>query len=281
MAIRDIEEGGDGYFASVSDLMVGILFVFLLMLTVFALNYREAEHDQEVRREELEAVKKEAARLRKLLEDALRQLQHDIQASANARDRLLNTLEKDLQQRGIKVTVDRQAGILHLPGDLLFGTLSAALGPQQRDSVAILAEALAQTLPCFTAIPDRTRCDPTDLPILETVLVEGHTDRRPINGTGNVFRDNDQLSTERALAVFAELQRTEPRLNELFNADHSYPLLGVSGFGARRPLPSAQGETEPDYALNRRIDLRFLLARTAELERLRSQIEAALKESDR
>ena len=295
MALRDIEEGGDGYFASVSDLMVGILFVFLLMLTVFALNYREAEHDQEISRKEFERAEERARiaeeearqqasradRLRKLLEQYAAQLKRDIEASTNARDRLLTTLETDLNQRGIKVTVDRQAGILHLPGDLLFGTLSATLGPKQRDSVDILAHALAKTLPCFTPIPDRTSCDTADLPILETVLVEGHTDRRLINGTGNVFRDNDQLSTERALAVFAELQRTRPRLNELFNADHSYPLLGVSGFGARRPLPTAEGETEPDYALNRRIDLRFLLARTAELERLRNQIETALNESPR
>lgn len=34
-------EAGEGYFASVSDLMVGVLFVFLLMLTVFALNFRD------------------------------------------------------------------------------------------------------------------------------------------------------------------------------------------------------------------------------------------------
>ena len=143
MAIRDFEQEGDGYFASVSDLMVGILFVFLLMLTVFALNYREAEHDQEIKREELEAIKKEAARLRNLLEDALRQLQENIQASANARDRLLATLETDLTERGIKVTVDRQAGILHLPGDLLFGTLSATLGSKQREVVGNLADAVS------------------------------------------------------------------------------------------------------------------------------------------
>jgi chemotaxis protein MotB len=60
MALRDIEEGGDGYFASVSDLMVGILFVFLLMLTVFALNYREAEHDQEISRKEFERAEERA-----------------------------------------------------------------------------------------------------------------------------------------------------------------------------------------------------------------------------
>jgi flagellar motor protein MotB len=281
MAIRAFEEEGDAYFASVSDLMVGILFIFLLMLTVFALNYREAEHDQEVRREELESAKKEASRLRELLDAALRQLQHDIEASSNARDRLLTTLEKDLNARGIKVTVDRQAGILHLPGDLLFGTLSATLGPKQRDSIGILANALARTLHCFTPSDDRTDCDPADFAILESVLVEGHTDRRPISGNGNSFRDNDQLSTERALAVFAELQRIQPPLNDLFNADHSYPLLGVSGFGERRPLPNAQADTESDYTLNRRIDLRFLLARTAELERLRTQIEAALKEAEK
>jgi chemotaxis protein MotB len=51
----------------------------------------------------------------------------------------------------------------------------------------------------------------------------------------------------------------------------------VSGFGDQRPLPQAQGDSETEYALNRRIDLRFLLAGTAELERLRAQIEAALK----
>jgi chemotaxis protein MotB len=120
MAIRELEhEDGDGYFASVSDLMVGILFVFLLMLTVFALNYREEEQKQEVSRAALEAAKEEARQqaaradsMRRLLEQAATELQHNIDASSNARDRLLTTLETDLKQRGIKVTVDRQAGIL-------------------------------------------------------------------------------------------------------------------------------------------------------------------------
>ena len=282
MTVRDHEDGGaEGYFASVSDLMVGILFAFLLMLTVFALNYRVAEHDQEVSRARFDIEKARADRVRELLEQAAAQLQQDIESSSNARDRLLTTLETTLSQRGIQVWVDRQAGILHLPGDLLFETLSATLGPRQRDSVGILANALARILPCFTPITERTSCDPSNLPVLETVLVEGHTDRRPISMAGTDFRDNDQLSTERALAVFAELRGAQPSLDALRNADGSYPLLGVSGFGDRRPLPQAQGSTEADYGLNRRIDLRFLLARTAELERLRDQLEAALKESEK
>ena len=46
------EDGGEGYFASVSDLMVGILFIFLLMLTVFALNFHDAADKQQVAKEE-------------------------------------------------------------------------------------------------------------------------------------------------------------------------------------------------------------------------------------
>ena len=215
MALREHdEERGEGYFASVSDLMVGILFVFLLMLTVFALNYREAEQKQVVSRAELEAAKEEArlqaaraARLRTLLKAAAAQLQQNIEASFKARDRLLTALQTTLSQHNIQVWVDSQAGILHLPGDLLFGTLSATLASRQRASVGILADALAEILPCFTPIADRNGCNPEDLPFLETVLVEGHTDRRPVGTVGSGFRDNDQLSTERALAVFAELRR--------------------------------------------------------------------------
>lgn len=279
MAIRDIEEEeSGGYFASVSDLMVGILFVFLLMLTVFALNYRDAEHNQEVSRQEFLKQKQKFDELKKFLQRKAEELQRAIDASTNARSRLLQELETTLNDRGVKVWVDKDAGILHIQGDMLFETNIAV--PKNRDSVDIVADALARFLPCFTPISDRAQCDPADLPILETVLIEGHTDRRAITG-GGLFRDNDQLSTERALAVFAEFKRVQPGLDTLMNADRTYPLLGVSGFGARRPLPHHEGDTEADYALNRRIDLRFLLARNAELERLHREIEQALAASEK
>jgi chemotaxis protein MotB len=281
MTVHDVDEQETGgYFASVSDLMVGILFVFLLVLTVFALNYRVEEHQEEVSRQQYLKKKEQFDRLRKFLEEKAQELQQAIDASSNARNRLLGELQTSLAQRGIKVWVDRDAGILHLPGDLLFATNTASLGPQQRDNVDIVADALGRTLPCFTPISDRPNCDPADLPILETVLIEGHTDRRPI-APGGAFRDNDQLSTERALAVFAEFKRVQPDLDILKNADRSYPLLGVAGFGDRRPLPQATGDNEQDYQQNRRIDLRFILARNAELERLHGEIEHALHESEK
>lgn len=56
VAADDSEDSGEGYFASISDLMVGVLFVFLLMLTVFALNFRSAEDDTQDLRAQLVAA---------------------------------------------------------------------------------------------------------------------------------------------------------------------------------------------------------------------------------
>ena len=56
------DDGGEGYFASVSDLMVGVLFVFILMLTVFALNFRDAEQAQMVERQKYEEAVRDAER---------------------------------------------------------------------------------------------------------------------------------------------------------------------------------------------------------------------------
>jgi chemotaxis protein MotB len=291
MAVREFEAGdSEGYFASVSDLMVGILFIFLPMLTVFALNYQQEE---EISREKWEQAMTElklerartrlaeerAAHLRELLKEAAAEVQKEIEDRVAARNRLLKKLERDLSKSGIPVRIDYDSGILHLQESVLFKPSEASVGPEQRQTVSKLGDALAQTLPCFTGAAEQRDCEKSELPILETVLIEGHTDKRPISNRR--FRDNDQLSTERALAVFGELLLTKG-LKELRNVDDSYPLLGVSGFGERRPLPEAKGDTETDYALNRRIDLRFILAARSskELERLRSEIERALKEGE-
>src|SRR5579875_3755413 len=159
------EHAGESYFASISDLMVGILFVFLLMLTIFALNYRDAEQDQLIERQkyeqlrvqleqqqreterqkaEAERQKAEAERqrreahveqeknrqLRVLLRDALDRLEYDIQQREQARQNLLAKLAEQLRARGVQVVIDQHSGVLRLSGDLLFATGSAALSPE-------------------------------------------------------------------------------------------------------------------------------------------------------
>jgi len=316
------DEAGEGYFASISDLMVGVLFVFLLMLTVFALNFRDAEEEQMVERtryEEalrraetaeiearqqqerarLEAEQAELARLearrqseeaakqrvrndelRRLLAEAVAQLERDIESRQTMRNHMLLSLEQALREQGVRVTLDSASGVLRLSGDLLFETGQAVYRQEARQTVLILANVLAGILPCFAAGGSAVDCGPDTMPILETVLVEGHTDRQPYRNVASSQSQalNDRLSTDRALAVFQSLRQTQPVLEGLRNSE-ALPLLGVSGYGERRPLPDAQGTTDDDYRKNRRIDLRFVLsARTSdELQRLRDQIQSVLE----
>lgn len=306
-------EEGEGYFASVSDLMVGVLFVFLLMLTVFALNFRDAEQAQMVERQkyeqalrdleqqreatareealarvaQAEAERQEANaqresaennRLRSLLRRAMTQITQDIEDREAARVRLLTSLQRALHDRHIEVTLDPTSGVLHLSGDLLFQTGSAALGPQAHLVVQTLSDVLMKTLPCYSGAGTVDGCDKAET-VLETVLVEGHTDRQRFQGldaTASQDR-NDRLSADRALAVFLELRRSQPELDELRNAAN-LPLLGVSGYGERRPRSDAACGVDANCPDNRRIDLRFVLSpRTSdEVQRMLDEIGKAL-----
>jgi flagellar motor protein MotB len=302
------DEEGEGYFASVSDLMVGILFVFLLMLTVFALNYRKAEEEQLIQRSlyerlaaqlqqqkleterqkaeaerqhqeadrqrhEVEAQKQRNELLRGQLNEALELLEQDLQLREQARQSLLLTLGQQLHDRGVLVEVDERSAVLHLSGDLLFATGSAALSAEAQRTVRVLADVLQATLPCYAEEQSATICPTGAVPVLETVLIEGHTDHRPIP-VGARYRDNDQLSTERALAVFSEMRKDQPGLDAIRNRD-GLQLLGEAGYGDRRPLPNALGTSDDDFQKNRRIDIRFVLtSRTSdELKRLRENIQ--------
>src|ERR1700692_3410680 len=128
------ESGGEGYFASVSDMMVGILFIFLLLLTVFALNFRDAEQEQKAKLADLiraekratvaeelaneakliarreaalaEARKAENDRFRALLFDAVAQLEKDVKDREAARGQLLVSLQQSLSNKGVTVSID-------------------------------------------------------------------------------------------------------------------------------------------------------------------------------
>jgi flagellar motor protein MotB len=291
MALTDATEdgGGEGYFASASDLMVGILFVFLLMLTVFALNFRDAENEVEVqakKAKEQEAIaaaqRMQNDKLRQLLRETVVRLERDIEDRTAARNRLLKALKHSLEDRGVSVSIDEKSGILRLPEELLFKVRESFIPEEKRPALKELSEVLAEILPCYSANQGRfISCEPGGGSILEAVLIEGHADTQ---GYRNLLPQasetlNDRLSTERALNVFEALW-ANPSLAALHNAE-SLPLLGVSGYGSRRPLPDAQGTTQEDFRKNRRIDLRFVLsARTPEdVKGLSDEIQRTLKEA--
>jgi len=281
---RELAEAeGEGYFASVSDLMVGVLFVFLLMLTILALNFRDDSAQLDELKREAARQAKAAQELRVLneqmkhrLAEAATALQRELRDREAARAGLLERLATRLQDGGIKFTLDQQSGVLRLSDSVPFATGRSDLTEETRKTLLVLGRVLGDVLPCFAISTERHDCQADDTPILETVLVEGHTDSQPYPKMTALQseQENDRLSAARALTVFTELRHREPSLDSLHNPS-GQPLLGISGYGQRRPLPAGNGSAEAELTRNRRIDIRFVLAsRTSdELKALLSSID--------
>ncbi len=260
----------ESYLVSVSDLMVGLLFLFIIILMAFALNFRSAEDAADAtlaalvgERDELavERDRIEAARLalaadrdRLLVErDRLAGITELLLARDADRARLLTRIRSALAARGLEVEVDLESGILRLPESLLFASNEAALSETGQVAIVVLGEVLAATLPCYTAAGDSTGCPDDSRDVLEAVLIEGHTDDQPIRS--GPFADNWALSAARARSTYQALVAAAPSLDSLRNAAGA-AMLGLGGFAERRPVIDAA--TAEARRVNRRIDLRFL-----------------------
>lgn len=233
-------DGEDSYLASLSDLIIGVLFVFIILLMAFALNYKVAQAD--------------ANSEKKGLEEKNQQLT-DAQGDRTV---LLTDIQNSLQVSGIPVEIDTENGVLRLPEALLFDSGRAEFREGGARALKVLAENLAVILPCFTATQDKREDCVKRNPRkrrLEAIFVEGHTDNVPIRTA--VFKDNWDLSVARSKTTYLELTKAAPALEGLQNG-RGEPLLSFSAYAERRPL--LNNETDQGRRKNRRIDLRFIMA---------------------
>lgn len=238
-------EGGD-YFASMTDLMLGLLFVFIIMLMAFALNLHEAERKMSSATRELSEA-----------HEARREMLHDIAS---------------LLQGHLPVTVDEENGTLQLGSDILFPKGSAETYPDALPKLRTLGAALDLVLPCYAVAGDGrlpARCAAKHKGRLEAVYIEGHTDTAPIRTSH--FQNNWELSAARASETLDALIESSGALGELKN-DRGERLIGVSGYGEYRPVDRTA--TEEGMKKNRRIELRFIMVspESPELSRLKQEI---------
>lgn len=224
---RRAEAEEESYFISMADMMVGLVFVFIILLLYFALQFRQTST--------------------KLVD------------TQQTRAALLETLDRQLLERGLQVSVDTRTGVLRLPEDVLFDPGQSELTDRGRASVAILGQALSRVLPCYTYPRPRSGChgNPHDL---DAIFIEGHTDTDILNGRG-MLRDNLDLSVVRATNTYRALVAASPELavrrNRAPDEGAPQPILSVAGYGADRPI--ALGDSPDAKRRNRRIDLRFLM----------------------
>lgn len=229
MAIEELghpaEEHEEGFFVSMTDMMVGMLFLFIIMLMFFAMKFSDDSVDLREQNRLLEEQRKSAEEEKQRLRAQLDLLQ----GAQQARQAVVEQVYQSLKDQGVTVLIDRDNGILRLPESILFPVSKSELLPEGREAVIKLARALAQVLPCYSTLPDVAT--PADCPStafgLEALMIEGHTDS---DGAEDM---NWRLSMERALHTYQVMTREQPVLGAM-RSRQVRNEQGASGGGATR-----------------------------------------------
>lgn len=196
------------------------------------------------------ALSAEKARLEKLEKDlAARSKRVDeLEGVIAAKDAKMNALKNSLSRaltnfEGKGLTVEQRDGKVYvsMENKLLFGSGSWSVGAEGKRAVEQLASVLADN-------PDIA------------VLIEGHTDNVPYNGSGQLT-DNWDLSTKRATAIVQLLRQ---------NADIDPQNLTAAGRGEY--VPVASNDHPEGRAKNRRIEV-ILTPKLDEINKLLQEIE--------
>ncbi len=237
------DHSDESYFVSMTDIMVGMLFVFILIIMYFSYQLKvqsEAQDDY-------------------------------AQSATDHRTQLLNELKTFLEGDGsTKVEIDAEQGILRVPAGVLFesGVADIEEGSPSDLFLTKLALTFKSTIICsvlnaeqkiYEASADCILKNPKRA-FIESIFVEGHTDNDPIPITGlrnnRKLNSNLRLSARRATNTYKNMVEKQPTL-ATFRSPKNEPIFAVSAYGETRPIDS--NATELGRKNNRRIDIRLLM----------------------
>jgi flagellar motor protein MotB len=225
---QPIADEDNPYWVSFSDIMAGLLVVFILATVALMLQLIE-------RKETLAADMK------------------DLTKAVRVRESIVINIQNRLREQNIMVEVTENESIIRIPEEELnFKTMSYDIPESQQNRVRIIGKVLFEEISFIELDTGRARSS-----YLDTVFVEGHTDNRPTSEAKVVY-GNWGLSALRALSLWKywdEFSSKNQSLAMLKNHNNK-PLFSVSGYGAGRPVTSQQ-TNEEEWKRNRRIDIRF------------------------
>jgi len=254
------------YLLSFSDLMAGMLAIYIIVLIVTLVELERRREDLRVSKEELiESL------------EGIQQIQDDIRLSISgvvkreqALALMLREIREDLKKRGIEVIIAENGTVLRIPEEQLHFALGHYTIPiEHNESANAIGDVFLKSLK-----KDKNRA------LLDTVFIEGHTDSVP----NNRAMGNWGLSTYRAISLWKfwtespgkmhelkELKTIAPDSSQLVN-----PLISVSGYADTRSTHDRfNGEKlKDDRPEDRRIDIRFTLVSSEknDLKRLQASL---------
>ncbi|AYV45917.1 hypothetical protein CFHF_00900 [Caulobacter flavus] len=269
----DLEEG-ESYYVSMTDMMVGVIFIFIIMLSYFALQFRQSTQAlTEARHPETAA----------LLQTATALTPHDVTvevdekarvlcvpeaviggtgterrcfsyappartagvavAASDAQKTLMGFLDADLRDAGAPLVGDTSGGALSFSADALFEPGASTLSPGGRQIAGQVAASLARRLPCLAyGGPTSTAC-PEGEAKLALVNVVSQTNLDAFTAEGQKAA---ALALARSAAFHQALTGAQPVLGALRNAPAdqpgSQPLMRVASVGQSQEGASRVGE---------------------------------------
>ena len=228
---ENIEHPGEeeNYFVSMTDMMVGLVFIFIIILMYFVLQFRDQ-------------VEKNAS-------------------SDRTRTEILKEIRDKLKEKQIPSTEDIADGVIRLPDGVLFDSGEDKISNIGEEKLTILSEVLWEVLPCYSDYEisiEKPKCKNNISHKIESFYIEGHTDSDPMRPNERI-KDNLDLSAFRATNTYRKITKSEPRLEKLcaHKGGHCYPILSVSGYGDHRLVYA--GTNVNLKGQNRRIDLRIIM----------------------
>ncbi len=260
------------YWMSFSDMMSGMLIIFILMCFALLLKISPAEKAiaekvQQLAQMEQSLSEREAKltlgikRLtqerdslvaEKLLisqkadklaseERSFSKVTASIEKARIVRNDIVTEIVSDLQKQNIAVDFDKNNGIIHISTDTLnFDDNKFEIKQEFKKTARQIGISLFK----YIEKPGRKE-------YLDTVFVEGHTDSRHTSFPGG----NWGLSARRAISLWEFWANEGIGLEKIVNRTDN-PLFSVSGYADTRRIVQFENN-EDDYRKNRRIDIRF------------------------
>ncbi len=275
----DVEEG-ESYYVSMTDMMVGVIFIFIIMLSYFAFEFRATTAKlTTAKHPETAALLQTAANLTSKTAD----IEIDYKAkvlcvpeatlseagegaagerrcfayspptkasaqtasTADAQRLLMQSLDADLRDLKTPITGDPSSGSLSFRADQLFTPGTADLSPEGRRIAGDVAQTLMRRLPCLAyGVAAGADC-PGDSSKLSVVNVMSQTNLDAFSAEGQRAA---ALALQRAAAFHQALTAAQPALGSLRNAPPgqpgSQPLLRVASVGQSQEGASKVGDDQ-------------------------------------
>ncbi len=274
------------YALSISDLIMGLLFIFILILMKFMLEYQS---------------KKE-----------------NLFQPLAERDKLLEELKKEMKKKNIQVEIDKENGVLKLSGTHYFNKGKYSLSDTGKNTFKKIKKIFDKLLICYSALEHKktknrwpsskvrnkksnlkqwqSYCKkkyPKKSALIDSILIEGHADSTPISQYSKGIKTNLDLAVKRSQTVFVflldykeETKGYDPvkgLIHTKESGNHLYalvnkqgkPLFGVTSYGNLRRSELLKNKGNQDQQKSdRRVDIRFIMSQPEDLS---EQLKKPLK----